>query len=193
MDKKKKVLDIQSMREKGTNRLEFVSRYVVVDVETTGFNTLGGDIIEIAALRVEDGKIVDSFSSLIKPKNQITDFISGLTGITNEMLENAKSSYDVLLDFYQYVEDDIILGHNVNFDINFISDIMFRDIGISFKNDFIDTLRWSRILIKSAREHKLGYLANHLNLSNKPTHRAMSDCLATHELYEYLRRVKCGK
>ena len=179
--------------KKGCNRLEFVSRYVVVDVETTGFDFVNGDIIEIAALRIENGKVVDSFQTLILPKSPISPFIENLTGISNTMLISAPSSYDALLDFYQYLKDDIILGHNVNFDINFINGIMKRDIGINLCNDYIDTLRWSRILIRNAKDYKLGTLASHLTLYNQPSHRAMNDCMATYELYERLREIKCEK
>ena len=183
----------KSNNVKGMNRLEFVSKYVVVDVETTGLSCKENEIIEIAAIRVENGKIIDSFSSLIRPQNDIPSFIIGLTGITNEMLADAHSAYDVLLDFYQYVKEDIVLGHNVHFDVNFIHESMNREIGVGFSNDFIDTYRWSRILLKGVKEHKLGFLANHLNLKNKPSHRAMSDCLTTFELYECLRGIKCAK
>ena len=179
--------------QKGFNRLEFVSKYVVVDVETTGLNCKGNEIIEIAALRIENGVVIDSFSSLLKPLGDIPPFIQNMTGISNEMLVDAPSQYEVLLDFYQYVKEDIILGHNVNFDMGFIRESLAREIGISFNNDFIDTLRWSRILLKGVKEHKLGYLADYLNLSNRPSHRAMNDCLATYELYERLRLIKCGQ
>ena len=98
------------MRElKGRSILDFPESYVVIDVETTGLDPSKDHLIEIAALRVRDGKIEDSFSSLVKPSVEIDSFISDLTGITNEQLKTAPKPEDVLPQFCDFI------GHSNEF------------------------------------------------------------------------------
>lgn len=97
-----------------------VSDYVVVDIEKTGLDPQWNDIIEFGALRISDGKVIDSFTSLVNPGYEIDNFIIELTGITNEMLATASDIKAVLPKFLDFVGNSIVLGHNVNFDINFI-------------------------------------------------------------------------
>ena len=92
------------MREfKGHNMLDFPESYVVVDVETTGLDPSRDKLIEVAALKVQDSKVVDSFSSLINPGVPVSDFIAELTGITNEQLENAPLAGDVLNELSAFI------------------------------------------------------------------------------------------
>ena len=88
--------------------------YTVIDIETTGLDPSFDEIIELAAIRVRDGVITDSFSSLVKPSHEVSDFISALTGINNDMLSDAQAIYDVLPKYIDFIGDDIIIGHNVS-------------------------------------------------------------------------------
>lgn len=178
------------MRElKGRSILDFPESYVVIDVETTGLDPSKDHLIEIAALRVRDGKIEDSFSSLVKPSVEIDSFISDLTGITNEQLKTAPKPEDVLPQFCDFIGRDIVVGHNVNFDINFLYDNFIKYMGRPLSNDYMDTLRLSKRYCKQAPSYKLPLLANFLNIPVEESHRALSDCRTTNSLLQALKEV----
>lgn len=80
------------------------------------------EIVEICILKVRNGEIVDKYESLIKPNNEIDDFIKNLTGISNEMLEDAPKFSEIYKEILTFIDNDIIVGHNVNFEINFLHD-----------------------------------------------------------------------
>ncbi len=161
--------------------------YSVIDIETTGLQPSKSEIIEIAAINVgEDGEIEDTFHSLIKPKKAISKRITSINGITNEMVADAPSIEEVLPKFIAFIGDNTVIGHNVNFDVNFIYDASENILGEPFTNDCIDTLRWSRKVLPDLEEHSLSALIEHYGITNDQEHRALSDCKATKELYEML-------
>lgn len=176
---------------KGENLLSLPDdNYTVIDIETTGLDPGFDEIIELAAIRVRDGIVVDSFSSLVKPSHEISDFISALTGIDDGMLFDAPTIYDILPKYIDFIGDDIIVGHNVNFDINFIYDASIKNLSRPFPNDFLDTLRISRKKIIDLKSHSLGSLLNYFDIRQEQAHRALSDCDATKRLYEHLAEIK---
>ena len=105
----------------------FFDDYVIFDIETTGLDSSYDEIIEIGAIRIENNKVVSQFQSLVKPNIEIDDYITELTGITNDMLIDAPKIEDVLPQFMEFVGSEILIGHNVNFDINFIYDNLYRN------------------------------------------------------------------
>lgn len=151
---------------KGHSLLAFPSRYVVLDLETTGLDPQYDDIIEVAAIRIVDGAIEDSFSSLVNPGYSIDEFIAELTGITDDMLAPAPSLDSVLPAFLSFIGSDVVVGHNVNFDINFIYDSCSALSLEPFSNDFVDTMRISRKLFPEDRHHILKILSADLGLTN---------------------------
>lgn len=165
--------------EKGKSLLLFPEDCVVLDIETTGLSPSWDEIIEISALRVRDGQIADTFSSLVKPENEIDEFITELTGITNEMLASAPSEADVLPLALDFIGADIIVGHNVNFDINFLYDHSLRLLKKPLTNDFVDTMRISRKVLPELEHHRLCDIAKALNVEPKGEHRALADCETT--------------
>lgn len=184
------------MRErdyKGQSLLDFPDSYVVIDVETTGFDPTCDKIIEIGALKVENGTLVDSFSTLVNPGVPVDDFITQLTGITNDDLASAPAPDSVLSAFSNFIGDSILVGHNVHFDVNFLYDAFEYTLDRYLENDFIDTLRWSKRLIKNAPSYKLSALADFLDISVDTAHRALADCETTNLLYLKLReRSNCS-
>lgn len=105
---------------KGENRVAFPQDYIVLDLETTGLSSDRDEIIEVSALKVHCGKIIDRYETLIHPFQEIPSFISDLTGITNDMVLNAPYFSDILSELIDFIGSLYIVGHNVNFDINFL-------------------------------------------------------------------------
>lgn len=173
---------------KGNSILKELSEYVVVDTETTGLSPRSDSIIELAAIYVRDDKIEDSFSSLINPHRTVSSFISHLTGITNEMLSTAPDTRPVLTDFLNFVNGHVVIGHNVNFDINFIYESTMRVLDVPFTNDFLDTMRMSRRLFPQYRHHKLIDLVQRFDIGSSTAHRALADAEQTYECYVYMKR-----
>lgn len=172
---------------KGESLLQFADNYTLVDIETTGLDPEYDSIIEIGAVKVSDNKIVDEYSTLVNPLCGIDSFIESLTGITNEMLDTAPVIEDILSDFRDFVKDDIIIGHNINFDINFLYDIFPQILKEDLTNDFICTMRLSRRTFKELKSHKMSVLIDYLKLPDRNHHRAMQDCYSTKDLYDYIR------
>ena len=166
-----------------------VSDYVVVDIETTGFSPISNKIIEIAALKVNEGKIVDRFQKLVNPEERINYYITNLTGITNEMVRDADTINEVINEFKDFLGDNIIVGHNVNFDINFLYDNMYNANGKYLTNNFVDTMYVSKKVIPGLGSYKLESITNYLNVSYEGAHRALNDCIFTYECYEKMKEM----
>lgn len=166
---------------------EFPDNYTVVDIETTGLSPSKDEIIEISALKVRAGKIYDEFSQLIKPQATISPFITHLTGITNEIVASSPMIQEILPKFIKFVSDDIILGHNIKFDLNFIRTNL-ENFGFEpLPNNSIDTMKLGRKYCK-LKSHSLKNLAIHYNVSIEGHHRALNDCLITHNIYQNIKK-----
>ena len=174
--------------EKGLSLLEFPEDYVVIDIETSDMNYFYGEIIEIACVKIKNNQIVETLDELIKPKYKIRPFTTQLTGITNEMVQNKEDITTILLKLKEFIQDEILIGHNVNFDVNYIYDAMLDKLNLPLSNNFIDTLRLSRRLVSDVKNHKLQTLAKYFNATT-PTHRAMADVMATHHVFNELKAI----
>ncbi len=174
--------------QKGQSLLELINSYTVIDLETTGLSPEYDDIIEVAAVKVVDGNIVERFSSLINPLFEIPEFITKLTGITNDMLSSAPTIQEVLPRFIEFLGDATLLGHNVSFDINFLYDACLQYLDKPLRNNCVDTMRISRLLFPSEEHHRLEDLRQRLNVSVSRSHRALDDVIATMDCYEKMKR-----
>lgn len=175
----------QKREHKGTSLLMFPDTYVVIDIETTGLDPRFDEIIELAGIEYTNGIETGRFQTLVNA--EVDDFITELTGITNEMLKVAPQIDEALPRFRDFIGANIVVGHNVNFDINFIYD--YSDyLGLTcFSNDFVDTMRISRRLYKDLENHKLSTLINHLGVGGTVEHRALSDCVNTQQCLEKMK------
>ncbi len=183
-----------SRPHKGKSLLKKVNNYTAVDIETTSLDTYYGEILEISAIKIRDNKEEAKFSKLIKVNNEIGRFTTNLTAITNEMVvKKGEDLIDVLQSFKNFVGNDIIIGHNVNFDINFIYDSMKKNLGEYLTNDYIDTLRLSRQVLPYLRHHKLDDLIKYFNLKSRNEHRALNDCVLTNQVYIKLCEILTNK
>lgn len=162
--------------------------YTVIDIETTGLDSNFDEIIELGAVKYRNNQEICRFQSLIKPINKIPDFIVELTGISNEMVADAPLLSDKLPDYLSFIGDDILLGHNVNFDINFIYDAAQYSGLSDFHNDYMDTMYLSRRLFKDQSTHKLFAVCQHLNIPQPEEHRALADCIRTHLCYQAMKQ-----
>ena len=169
--------------DKGKSLLTSIQDFTAVDIETTGLSPMFDSIIELSAVRFRSGKEVAAYNQLINPDVEIDSFITELTGITNEMLVGMPLIDDVLPDFLSFLGDDVIVGHNVHFDINFIYDACVETGKPPLKNNFIDTMRISRRLHKDWPDHKLDTLLAELNLKSRSKHRAENDARLTAAAY----------
>ena len=169
---------------KGHSLIKNLDDYTVLDIETTSLDSFAGEIVEISAIKVRDKKEINTFSELIKTKNEIGYFTTRLTGITNQMVQrDGKDLINVLKAFQKFLGNDIIVGHNVNFDINFIYDNMKENLNEYLTNDYVDTLRLSRRLLPNLKHHKLDNLIDYFNLVKRDEHRALNDCILTDQVY----------
>ncbi|MDD7603224.1 MAG: 3'-5' exonuclease, partial [Firmicutes bacterium] len=125
-------------RHKGRSLIDFPSDCCVIDIETTGLDYFYDEIIEISAIKVVDGHFSDTFSQLVRPDEPISDFITKLTGITNDMLADKPSIKDALPLFLDFIGDSLLVGYNVNFDINFLYDAAKEYLNVEFDNDYVD-------------------------------------------------------
>lgn len=191
---------IPNPRNKGNSLNEFPTEFCVVDLETTGLDPSFDEIIEVGILKVRDNEVVDTYSSLIQPKlyryfdedgNEIEyyidDFIVELTGITNEMLKDAPVLKDVYKDIEDFIGDGIIVGHNINFDINFLYDFARENGFKEVNNDYWDLMKLSRRILKDLEHHRLKDLASYFNYDYKP-HRSIEDCKTTLEIMKLLKK-----
>ncbi len=166
---------------------EFPADYTILDIETTGLSPHKCSIIELSAVKVRSDAAVDRFTSLVKPDGVINSFITGLTGITNEMVAGAPDIKSVLPEFMEFISDDCVLGHNVSFDIRFISANLKKYFSTDFTNARRDTMYLSRRYC-TLPSYKLDFLAKHYNISTEGHHRAMNDCMMTFEVYKNIKR-----
>ena len=165
-----------------------VNSYVSFDIETTGFNHLEDEIIEIGAIKVENGEIVDKFETLICPEKLIDFTITELTGISNAMVLDAPTISEKIISFLDFVDNYVVLGHNVKFDIRFIKAACSK-VKKDFNNTYIDTLDLSRDYLPQLSHHRLQDMCEVFGIDNINSHRALSDCIATHELYQGLMQL----
>lgn len=180
------------LSEEEINNLDLVENYVVLDIETTGLSPIDNDIIEIAAIQIKNGRILNKFNTLINPGYPIPPFISNLTGITNQMICTAPFIKDIIPDLVNFIGDLPIIAHNAPFDMRFISHNL-KKFGLSINNGVIDTLQVSRQLYPHFESHKLSVVANKLGVNVINAHRAMADVKILNDIFNVmLSDIKCG-
>ena len=161
--------------------------YVVFDLETTGLYPNSGDtIIEIGAVKIKDGKIIDRYDELINPGKLLSDEIIKITGINNEMLEDKRNEEEALKDFLKWIGNLPMVAHNAKFDISFIEGAISRYNLESLSNIVIDTLGLSRYLESSERYHNLATLVKRYNIpwDEDKHHRADYDSEGTALIFD---------
>ena len=160
-------------KRKGKQRREYVPDYVLYDLETTGISSLYDEVIEISAVKVRNGKIVDEFSELVNPGRPIPYAASSVNNISDKMVENARSFEKVLPEFLAFARDDVLAGHTLT-------------------NDYIDTLAIAKLCFPEWKHRKLSDLAEHYGISTKGAHRALADCRMNQQVFELMAKESGG-
>ena len=159
--------------------------YLAIDLEMTGLKVKTDRILEIGALRMENGSPAGEFSALINPHCVIPADITQLTGITQEMAENGEELSDVLPRFLEFAGELPLLGHNLSFDYSFLKQA-FVNAKLPFERPGIDTLKLARRFLPKEQKKKLTELRSLFCIDTGTVHRAVSDAYAAALIYERL-------
>ncbi len=156
--------------------------YVVFDIETTGFSPVKNRIIEIGAVKVVGGEIVDRFSTFVNPEAPIPFEIEKLTGINDDMVIDSPTIETVLPEFLDFCGEAVLVAHNANFDMSFIKENV-RRLELNKEFTYVDTVGIARLLLPNQAKHTLDAVAKTLGISLENHHRAVDDAGATAEIF----------
>jgi DNA polymerase-3 subunit alpha (Gram-positive type) len=160
--------------------------YVVFDTETTGLNAVENTLIEIAAVKMKGMEIIDQWTTLIDPETTISPKITELTGITNEMVQGQPKLAEALSNFREFVGDAVLVAHNAEFDLGFITVCAARVGMPEWTNPVLDTLPLARRLYPNERNHRLKTLTQKFNVELVNHHRALDDTVATAKVFQHM-------
>ena len=164
-------------------------KYIVLDIETTWLSKYKHQITEIAAIKIDGDKMIGEYQTLINPQRNIPSWITRLTGITNEMVENAPTIDQILPDFLKFIWDDIIIAHNSSFDYWFLSESIYKYHNFWIKNPVLCTRKLASRLLPELPRKNLWTICEHMNLINDAAHRAMWDTAVTVEIFKNLLKL----
>ncbi|WP_214740300.1 MULTISPECIES: ATP-dependent DNA helicase DinG [unclassified Exiguobacterium] len=158
--------------------------YVIVDLETTGHSVKSGDeLIEFAAVVVQEGEVIERYSTLIRPSRPIPPFITQLTTISDADVSDAPLFEEVIPDIWKMLDGRVFVAHNVTFDLTFLNESLEQAGYLPFQGRAIDTVELARILYPTLESHALEALSDTFDLLHTDAHRALSDAEATAELF----------
>ncbi len=178
--------------------------FVVFDIETTGLNSHTNEIIEIGAVKIKAGRIVDRYSQLINPGRPIPYHITEITSITDEQVANEPKIDEVIGKFVDFIGDAVLVAHNAPFDMGFIKRDIKKYLNIDLQSSVIDTLQMARDLFPDLKKYGLGDLNKTLGLALEKHHRAVDDSQATANMFiifldkykekglEYMKDINVG-
>ncbi|MCL1995996.1 MAG: PolC-type DNA polymerase III [Defluviitaleaceae bacterium] len=182
------IVDDQSAIVQSPKGQTLHDEYVVFDIETTGLSKEINKVIEVGAVKIRNGEIIDSFSSLIDPQEPLSAKIIELTNITDDMLAGQPKEKDVLPQFLEFCGDAVLVAHNAGFDVGFIRTSANRILNKRLTNTVLDTVELSRLLVPNIKNHKLNTVAEYFGIPLKNHHRALDDAKATAGIF-----LECAK
>lgn len=156
--------------------------YVVFDLETTGLSPVTNEIIEIGAVKIHQGQIIDRYNTFVRPTRPIPPEVVELTGITQDMVQDAPAIHEILPIFHQFTGDAVLVAHNAVFDTGFLRMALTKHMQTSLVNPTLDTLGLARALLPHLKNHKLNTVAKELGVGLENHHRAVDDALATGQI-----------
>ncbi len=158
----------------GSSYPAFDDEMIVFDIETTGLSNRTSKIIEIGAVKIKSGEIIDTMDIFVDPECHIPEEITALTSITDEMVKGAPKEKEAIEQFFDFVGDRLLIAHNANFDVGFIR-VAAERLGIPFNNTFLDTVGLSKYVNPELKNHKLDTIAKLYKLDDFHHHRASDD------------------
>lgn len=171
--------------QKGTLINKYTPDYVIFDLETTGISPNYDEVIEISALKVKGGEVVDEFNTLVNPGRKIPFGATKVNGITNAMVAEAPAFSHALAEFLDFAEGLVLVGHNIaRFDMKFIWRDAEQYFGEIPQNNYVDTLQVARKHLPKMDHHRLVDLAEYYGISSEGAHRALNDCYMNQKVYE---------
>ena len=173
------------VEKKEPNEFLKQNEVVVFDFETTGLEHTKNEIIEIGAVKMREGEIVETFSCFVKPKTSIPEEITKLTGITNDMVKDAYGVEKVIPDFYKFCYGCVIIAYNIDFDYKFLN-FQATKLGYKFNNRQVDALYLARQNVVGAKNFQLKSICAKLGVSLEGAHRAVNDTIATAEVVKLI-------
>lgn len=180
---------VYQVDESSNCKLNEETVYVVFDTETTGLNAAENTLIEIAAVKMRGLEIMEEWTTLIDPEKEISAKITELTGITNEMVQGQPKLSEALYSFRDFVGDAILVAHNAEFDLGFISSCAAR-IGMDkWTQPVLDTLPLARKLYPNEKNYRLKTLANKMGVQLVNHHRALADTVATAQVFQHMLKA----
>ncbi len=172
----------------GKRQIEYIPDYVIFDLETTGISCTSDEVVEISAVKVEGGAVVDEFSTLVNPGRPIPYRATEVHGLTDEMVENCPLFRETLADFNDFIGESVLVGHNIHtFDMKFIERDAQKYFGKYIGNDYIDTLEIARLYLPELPGRSLVELAGHYGIRSQGAHRALNDCRMNQQVFECLK------
>ena len=166
---------------------DYVADYVLFDLETTGTSCKKDEVVEISAVKVMNGNVVDEFSTLVNPQMPIPYWATEVNGITDDMVVDSPTFDVALRDFLEFAGDMILVGHNIHtFDMKFICRDAEKFFGKTVGNDYIDTLPIARMYLPQLGHHTLSDLADYYGIPTDGAHRALFDCKMNQQIFEHL-------
>ena len=168
---------------------KYVPDYVLFDLETTGISCNYDEVIEISAVKVRGGRIVEEFNELVNPGRPIPYAASAVNNISDAMVADALPFREILPRFLEFAGNDILAGHNIHsFDMKFLYRDCERFFQQTLTNDYVDTLKLARLCYPNLRHHRLGDMAELYGISTEGAHRALSDCRMNQQVFERLAK-----
>lgn len=177
------------LRQKGREVPKFLKDYTLIDIETTGLVPYRYRVTELGGIKVRNNEIVDQYSHLTaySGDNSVPKFITQLNGITEEKIVNEGVPVDEAIhDFRNFIGDDIIIGYNVNFDLNFVYDLSKKFGESKLSNNYVDVLRFARVYFPK-KHNRLLDVMQRLGIAQVEQHRGLDDSIDTKKVYDIFR------
>lgn len=181
------IASINNKDTKSTINDDFLKDCVYIDTETTGLSDRDR-IVEISAIRVRNNEIVDSFSELVNPHMHIKKGASSVNRITDDMVVGCPEFSSIEKTFMEFIGDDVLVGHNINFDLDFIG----REIGESLKNPTFDSIRLAKLVMENIENYKLETLCRKFGFPSQ-NHRGLTDVALTYRVVQAMKAVAAKK
>ncbi|WP_181899368.1 PolC-type DNA polymerase III [Lachnotalea glycerini] len=162
-----------------------IDSYVALDLETTGLNPKYARILEVGAVKIKKGKVIGTYDKIVNAKTYLSQQIVDLTGITEDMMQSGEDIENVIVELIDFCEDDILLGHNIQFDYSFVKKAAANH-KMGFEKEAIDTLKLARKFLPELEKRSLEYLCEYYKIEHVNKHRAYYDALAASDLYKIL-------